>query len=242
MTTFRQSRMLRYTLPIVGLAVSCSLHAQSGSTAQAVAAERPVAASTSIDPVEATSQLNSLETRLSDRDSLQRVQTLQAIDASPAMSGETARRVLQNALEDKDPVVSEAALRALLNRGEEQLSLVRSVDLTRFSGETADLVRVHLAQHDQDVSALRDLMRNGDAVVQEAAFEALASSDAHAAIELLKDEFRDTDSLSRLQTLELFASSPYTNSPATLKPILEAASNDANPLIRDRAKELLEKK
>lgn len=104
-------------------------------------------------------------------------------------------------LDDQDPLVGESALRALLARNDDQILQVRERHLTRSSGPTTELARVRLAVRSGDESALRKLMRNGGALTQESAFEALASTDTDAAVDLLKREFQDSASLYRLQTL-----------------------------------------
>jgi hypothetical protein len=226
---------------ILALGIGCALGAQSGPDGQDLPDTSPQrsAVASSIDPVEASLQVDTLVSKFLDRSSLQRVQTLEEIDASPAIMPETLNSLMLDAMDDHDPLVAEAAVRALLARDDEQVLQVLDRHLKRYPGETMDLGRVRLAARSEDLTALRKLMRNGDALVQERAFEALAAYDTDAAVDLLKKEFEDPQSLYRLQTLELLVRSPYTNSSATLKPILELASRDSDPLIRDRGKQLL---
>lgn len=229
-----------FTLALSG-PMEAQSNAKSGATAQAQY-EQPSGALNSIDPGDTAARLDDLLSRLRDPASLHRVQAVEAVAASNTIDADTANRILQEALDDKDPAVAEAALRALLGRGDEQLLQVRESDLERFPGETSELARVHIAAIHQDTPDLRELMRNGNALVQETAFEALASSDTAAAVESLKGEFADATSLHRLQTLELFIRSPYTNSSATLMPILKLASEDKDPMVQQRAKQVLAEK
>src|SRR5277367_3364310 len=78
-TTHWQSRVWRFAPSVLGLAVSCSLGAQSrpeGPALPEALAERLIVASNSIDPVEAGSQLDRLVSRLHNSSSLLRVQTI----------------------------------------------------------------------------------------------------------------------------------------------------------------------
>jgi len=227
------------------LMMSCPAGAQSNTRARAVPEVRQEASAgslNSINPPEAASRLEELKSALRDRSSLERVRAVEEIDASNTIDAATAENLLREALDDKDPLVSEAGFRALARRGDERVRLVSESDAEEYPGPTGELAKVRFAALRQDTSDLRELMWNGDAVVQEAAFEALASSDATAAIQALRAELQDPTSLYRLQTLELFVRSPYTNSSATLTPILELASEDHDSLIQERAKQVLAEK
>jgi hypothetical protein len=164
------------------------------------------------------------------------------LDASPVLDQATAVSLFQDALRDADPLVGEAALRALLHRDSEQNRILSENEASRFQGETAELAKVHFAAIHRDAEALRELMRTGDAVVQESAFNALAAENTSGAIEDLKAEFDDRSSLHRLQSLELFLRSAYTSSPEVLEPLLRAASDDEDPLVSDYARDTLKDK
>jgi hypothetical protein len=240
--TWKQRPIWHLAPFLLGAVFNCAVGAQSGQNSSTVPSPQPLPAAPATltspdtgDAAEHAARLDSLLAQVRDTSSLYRVQALAAIDASPAVDAETVRGLLHEMLEDRDPLVAQTALQALLRRGDEELAVIRETDLERFSGETKELAEVHLASSNRDVSALRALMKNGDAVVEQAAFEAFATNDARAAVDALMEDFRDTSSLSRLQTLELMIRSPYTNSAAVLMPVLEAASKDANPLVKATA-------
>ncbi len=174
-----------------------------------------------------------------DPSSLTRVESLEAIDDSTAIAPETIVATLQEALHDDDPLVREAALRALLRRDNEQTPVLNQADVSAFQGETAELAQIHFAAKNADSSTLKDLMRQGNAVVQQAAFEALAATDLPGAIETLRAELQNTQSLYRLQTLQLLAESVYAESSSQLMPILQEVQHDRDPLLRAYARQLL---
>jgi hypothetical protein len=185
---------------------------------------------------------NQLLLAFRDSSSLNRVESLEQVDASPAINPEAAVSLLQEALHDQDQLVREAALRALLRRDNTQNPVLNEADVAAFQGENAELARVHFAAKASDTDTLKNLMQHGDAVVQESAFEALATTDLPGAVEALHQELRDTKSLFRLQTLQLLTRSGYTNSGEKLLPILREVSEDPDPLVRDFARQTLKDK
>lgn len=239
-----QSQIWKLAPPVLLLAAGCGLAAQ-GSGADRQQSHSGVARGGAASSAPAGSndaesaRLERLVATVRDHASLLRVQALEAIDHTATFEEAAVERVFVEALDDADPLVAEAGLRALLHRGDEQLRLVRESDLLQHPGEASDLVRVRVAAGNQDAAVLRELMRSGSAVVEERAFEALAMLDAPTAVEALRGEFLDTASLHRLQSLELLIRSPYANDAKTLVPLLETASGDADPLVRARAKEAL---
>ncbi len=236
-----QSQIWKVAPPVLLLAAGCGLAAQ-GSRTDRQEPHRGVAQGSPAATVSAAGQSAKLERLMAmvrDHSSLLRVQALESIDNSATFETEAVDRIFAEALDDADPMVAEAALGALLHRGEEQVRLVRESDLLKHPGEASELVRVRIAARNQDAAALTELMRNGNAAVQASAFEALAMMDAPMAVEALRMEFLDAASLQRLQSLELFLRSPYANTSRALMPVLEAASRDEDPLVRARAKEAL---
>jgi len=224
------------------LAIGCLAGAQSNTDSRSVPAvrdEERAASPHSVNPSEVASRLEELKSTLRDRSSLKRVQAVEEIDASVTIDSATAENLLREAVDDQDARVAEASFRALVRRSTEQLQLVPESEAKKYPGPTGELAKVHFAAIHQDTAALGELMRNGDALVQEAAFEAWASRDTNAAIEGLKAELQDVMSLHRLETLELVIRSPYTNSHVTLMPILELASEDRDPRVQERAKQVL---
>jgi hypothetical protein len=242
MSSARRGWAVGFAPPQCALALAGALSAQisvAGPELAEPAPERATVAALSLDPADTALRFDSLAETLRDRSSLERVPTLEAIAASPDIAATSVESLLLGALEDRDPLVAEAALRALLAREDADVLPALERHLAQHIGENGEWVRVELAARKNDLTALRRLLRNGDALVQERAFEALASKDADAAVELLRKSFEDPASLHRLQTLDLFVRSPYTNSPATLVPMLELASKDRDPLVRDRGRQLL---
>jgi hypothetical protein len=242
-----QSQLRRTAPALILLAAGFPLQAQCGQgpcaasgTEHAGTAHIADPGAETMDVVDSARQLDNLVAQLHNRNSVSRVQALEAIAASLTADNDKVNRVLRDALEDEDPMVEEAALRALMRRGEDP-GLTES-ELQRTLGESSELARVQTAARNQDASSLKELMRNGDAVVQEAAFAELAVQDRNAAVSALKEELFDRDSLYRLQTLELFARSPYANSNAMLMPILEEASRDEDAVVKERAESLLKEK
>jgi len=189
--------------------------------------------------VDAPVAANQLTLAFRDSSSLNRVALLEQIDASPAINPETAVSLLQEALHDQDPLVREAALRALLRRDNIQSPVLNEADLAAFQGENADLARVHFAAKASDSTTLKELMQHGDAVVQQSAFEALATTDLPGALEALHAELRDTTSLHRLQTLQLLTRNSLTILPGQLLSLLGEATNDNDPLVRNYARQTL---
>ncbi len=167
---------------------------------------------------------------------------LKQIDTSPAIDQTTAVSILQNSLHDEDQMVRETALRALTSRDSAENPVLSEAEVSSFQGEDAELAKVHFAAKQGDRATLRELIKNGDAAVQEGAFEALATTDATEAVQVLHAELRDQSSLYRLQTLELFVRSSYTNSSSELLPILQEVEQDHDPLVRDYAKKILKEK
>jgi hypothetical protein len=230
------------------LVLAAGLQAQCNQEPCAVAGAKHVEAAPqgmeergqSMDRVDAARALDGLVTQLQNRSSIHRVEAVEAIAASATADPEKVNRTLRDALEDEDPVVADAALSALVRRGEDP-GLTES-ELQRNRGEYSELARVQLAARNRDSSALKELMGNGDAVVQEAAFAELATEDPKAAVEALKEELFDRNSLYRVQTLELFVRSPYANSSATLMPVLEEASRDDDAMVKERAEAFLKEK
>jgi len=224
------------------LAIGCLAGAQSNTDTRAVPEvrnEERAASPHAVNASEAASRVEELKSTLRDRSSLKRVQAVEEIDASITLDSATAENLLREAIDDQDARVAEAAFRALVRRSTDQLQLVPESETEKYPGPTGELAKVHFAAFHQDTAALGELMRNGDALVQEAAFEAWASRDTNAAIEGLKAELQDVMSLHRLETLELVIRSPYTNSHVTLMPILELASEDRDPRVQERAKQVL---
>jgi hypothetical protein len=209
----------------------------TGGNAQSGAAQVGIASD-----ADATAAANRLLLAFRDPSALTRVALLEQVDASPAFDQPAAVSLLQDALHDEDPLVREAALRALTVRDSLVRPVLAEADAASFQGENAELARVHFAAKNEDTATLRELMQNGDAVVQETAFEALAATDAVGAVGALRAELRDTNSLYRLQTLQLLASSAYTSSPNELLPTLRELTQDQDPLVRDYAKGLLRQK
>lgn len=235
----------KFAPAVVAIGISYPAGAQINSQASAAAQdlrEAPASASNSIDPTESAARLEALLSKLHNPSSLIRVQTIETIGASTTINEEAADNILRDALDDKDPRVAEAALQSLVRRGDEALSLVTETDLEKHPGETSELARARIAAMHQDTAALRELMSTGDAQAQKAAFEAMASIDTAAAVDALKAELLDLSSLHRLQTLELFVQSPFSSAPSTLIPILESLREDQDPLIRERAKQVLDQK
>ena len=224
------------------LAASCAAGAQTEPVNERPEVARKAVALDALELNEHAAQLESLRSQLEDHSSLLRVQTMQTLGASITVDAETANAILQDGVEDRDPVVAEAALLAFLLRGDEQMAQVRAMDLSHFSGETRELAEVRLSSLSDDRSTLCELMKNGDAQVQQAAFDALAATDTTQAIDTLTAEFRDTTSLFRLQTLELLLRSPYTNSPAIAGALLEKARRDDDPLVQAFAVKALDEK
>ncbi len=173
---------------------------------------------------------------------LNRVQLLEQVDTSPAVDPAAAVALLRDALHDEDPLVREAALRALTVRDTTQAPLLSEADVEGFQGESAELARVHFAARNGDTDSLNDLMRNGDAVVQQGAFDALAATDLPRAVEALLAELRDTTSPYRLQTLQLLAGSSYAHAGEQLLPVLHELAEDTDPLVRAFAVQTLEAK
>lgn len=176
---------------------------------------------------------------LRDTSHLDRVQQMAFLGSTPVGDQAAITTLLRGALHDDDPLVGETALRALALRDNDQQRLVSEADTLPFLGESADLAKLEIAARDDDQATLLALMKSGDAVVQESAFEALAAKDTRAAIAALKAEFRNPTSLSRLQTLQLLARSSYTASSETLRALVQEATHDTDPLVRDFAQGLL---
>lgn len=177
-----------------------------------------------------------------NRSSLHRVALLEQIDSSAAIPPEAAVSLLQDALHDEDPLVREAALSALLRRDTTQTPVLSEAEVDAFQSENAELAKVHFATKNADTVKLKDLLQHGDAVVQESAFEALATTDLPGAIEALHAELRNTASVYRLQTLQLLTRSTYTNSSNELLAILQEMGEDPDPLVRDFARQTLKDK
>jgi HEAT repeat protein len=192
--------------------------------------------------VDAPVVANKLMLEFNDRAVLTRAEVLKEIDASPAIDQTTAVSILQNSLHDEDPLVRETALSALTRRDSAENPVLPEAEVSSFQGEDAELAKVHFAAKNEDRATLRELIKNGNAPIQEGAFEALATSDLPEAIEVLHAELRDQSSMYRLQTLELFVRSPYTNSSKELLPILQEFDRDRDPLVRDYAKQILKEK
>lgn len=176
---------------------------------------------------------------LHEPSSLTRASLVDRVDQSPAFDEITALPLLQDLLQDSDPLVRESALHALLRRDNEANPTLSERDVADVQGQEAELAKVHFAAKKDDTRTLRDLILSGDAVVQESAFNALASRDALSAVQVLHSEFLDKDSLSRLQTLQLLIRSVYTNAPADLITTLQMAASDEDPLVRDYAQSAL---
>ena len=215
-------------MPGMTLGAQQSQLTDSSNTRERAVSEIPTAA-------DAPRVADSLLTALHNRSLLTRAALLQKVDTSPAFDEAAAVAVLQDALHDQDASVRDAALRALLRRDNEAAPTLSESDVAGFQGQDADLARVHLAAKHEDTRTLRDLMLSGDAVVQESAFEAFASRDTASAVAALRSQFRDRDSLTRLQSLQLFTRSVYTSAPDELLPILQEASSDDDPLVSDFA-------
>lgn len=236
-----QSQLRRIAPAVILGATAVALQAQCGQRPCAVSAardEQAPAKAESMDVVDSARRLDSLIVRLHDHKSISRVEALETIATSVTADHEKVSRALRDALEDEDPVVADAALRALVQRGEDPGRT--ESELQQTPGESSELARVQLAARDNDSSTLKELMRNGDAVVQEAAFASLAVQDRASAVEALREELFDRNSLYRLQTLELFVRSPYTNSNVML--LLEEATRDEDALVKERAETLLTEK
>ena len=228
--------------PMLGAAQqSAAQHSQpAGIHPSPDVAHQPIAEIPST--VDAPAAANHLIESLRDPSSLTRVQTQEQNDASTAIAPETIIATLQDSLHDSDPLVREAALRALIRRDNEQTPVLNEADVAGFQGESAELAKVHFAERNADSSTLKDLMQHGNAVVQQNAFEALASTDLSSAVEALLAEIRDTKSIYRLQTLELLTRSSYTNSSSQLLPILHELATDSDPLVRDFANQTWKEK
>jgi HEAT repeat protein len=192
--------------------------------------------------VDAPVVANKLLLKFNDRTVLTRAEVLKEIDASPAINQTTVVSILQNSLHDEDPLVREAALSALTRRDTTEDPVLSEAEVTSFQGEDAELAKVHFAAKNGDRGTLRELIKSDDAAVQESAFDALATTDVAEAVQVLHAELRDQSSLHRLQTLELFVRSAYTNSSSELLPILQEVQEDQDPLVRDYAKQILKEK
>lgn len=189
--------------------------------------------------VDAPVAANRLIEAFRDPSSLTRVQTLEQLDASTAIAPETIVATLRDSLRDSDPLVREAALRALIRRDNEQTPVLNEADVAGFQGESAELAKIHFAARNGDSSALKSLMQHGDAVVQQEAFEALASTDLPSAVDALYAEVRDTKSIYRLQTLELLLRSSYSPASTHLLALLQELTADPDPLVREAANQTL---
>lgn len=170
-----------------------------------------------------------------------RLQSLQLMDQSVAIDNLSLTNLLREALHDEDTAVSDYALQALSRRAQNENALLASSDIVSSDATTQQLARTRLAALGHDQSNLRELMRNGDGVVQSAAFEALAASDANIAFGDLIAEFQDTTSLHRQQTLELLVRTPFVDR-QLLGGVLQQASSDQDPLIKDFAVRALNQK
>jgi HEAT repeat protein len=182
----------------------------------------------------------SLFAQFDDHSELSRTSILEEIAGYGASDEEAITTFLKEALSDEDALVSDAALRALVRQQVQSgKSLLSDADLNLFGGESADLARVQIAAANRDTGGLLQLLTDGDAAVQQSALDALASIDLDGAIEALRAELDDKKSLHRQQTLELLVRSPYTSGQDFLQPTLIEASHDADPLVRESARELL---
>ena len=224
----------------VGLSLalcSVALSAQSVQSGQPgwISREAAEIPSRADAPLEA----NRLLSAFHNRAALDRVALLEEANASPALDPPAATALLREALHDRDPLVREAALRALIGRDTVENPVVSEQDARPFKGREGELARVHFAVKREDHSALRELIESGDAAVQESAFEELAGYDAASAAEVLHAELRDSHSPYRLQTLELLARSSHTNSWDQLLPTLQELSGDQDPLVSAYAQQLL---
>ena len=242
------TRRLRY-FPMIALAGFCSVLSpvlaagqKLVATANGPADAAPEHVSVIPSDTDAPGVADHLIQAFRDRSSLTRVELLEQMDASTAIHPETVISLLRDALNDDDLLVREAALRALIRRDSTQNPVLSEADIAAFQGENAELAKVHMAAKNSDLAMLKDLMQNGDAVVQESAFEALSTNDLPGAVEALQAELRDRQSLYRLQTLELLARSGSTNSPAQLLPILREIAEDPDPLVKDYANQILKEK
>jgi HEAT repeat protein len=222
---------------------SDSTHTQVAISQLQQVAESPREQVTEIPTdVDAPVAKNSLVLAFRNRSALRRAELLERVDSSPAFDEPAAVSLLQDALHDEDPLVREAALRALIRRDSEESPVLTEADAASFQGENAELAKVHFAAKNGDSATLRELIQSGDAVVQESAFEALATTDLPGAVGVLRTELRDEKSLYRLQTLELFTRSSYTNSRDQLLPVLREMVEDQDPLVREYANQKLKEK
>jgi HEAT repeat protein len=242
----RQSRFV-LIFAVVGFCVAlgpvlATAQSPEPAAANAPAGSAPQRTANIPSEVDAPVAANQLVLAFHNESSLKRVSLLEQVDASTAINPEAAISLLHDSLRDDDQLVREAALRALIRRDSVQNPVLTEADVDSFQGENAELARVHFAEKNADTSRLKELMQQGDAVVQQSAFEALATTDLPGAVEALRAELRDTKSLYRLQTLQLLTTSSYTNSPNQLLPILREAAADQDPLVRDFANQTLKEK
>ncbi len=167
-----------------------------------------------------------------------RLDSLRVLDQSLQIDSQTAINFLKQALHDEDGAIKEAALAALTRRSQDDNSIISPSDLSGPESEAKQLAKVHFASLNQDQAGLIDLMKIGSAGTQQAAFDALATTDAVEATHQLVHEFQDKTSPSRLRTLELLVRSPYTGRPA-LFDLLHSASNDEDQVVKAYASQIL---
>jgi len=168
-----------------------------------------------------------------------RLQSLQLIDRSSTIDSQTVTSILREALLDEDTTVSDYAIGALARRTRTDSVVLVPSDLSGPDGGSQQLARVRLAAINHDLTALKEMMRKEDSVVQSAAFEALAVDDAASAAAELVSVFHDKSSLNRLQTLELLVRTRYTDHQVLMQ-VLQQASADEDPLVKDYGKRVLD--
>ena len=85
---------------------------------------------------------------------------------------------------------------------------------------------------------MRLYLNDTDPVIEEAAFEALAANDARSAVQYLLSIIRDTGQLTRRQSLEILANSPWGHE-GMIVAALRRSAVDQDPLVRQYAIEAL---
>src|SRR5260370_39092709 len=136
-------------------------------------------------------------------------------------------------LKDPDPSASAGAVQPPTQNAdgvglEASSEDLPGTDAQLDASQTEKLAAIEAAATSQDREALGKYMKDANATVQAAAFDALAAFDNLAAVENLMAEINDVSQPVRLQALQLLTESPHLDEQTVMTTLIDAL-NGADP-------------
>ncbi len=156
-----------------------------------------------------------------DQSNPTRWQALWLLDQSWQVDQQIVMQTFRVAARDSDPLVSDYALQALAARQDPD-ALPGNIGSPETESQATKLAATQTAASGGDSQTLRQYLRDTDAAVQTAAFDALAAQDTNAAVQDLLADIKDSSMPAREQSLQLLDLSPQVDQATVISALIDA--------------------